>query len=360
MTAGAGLRFIMAGGGTGGHVMPLLAVAAELRRRGHECLFIGTRKGLEARLAPASGFPIEWIEIGGLQRVGRWKALQTITQLPFSVARCLGVLSRWRPSALFSLGGYVAAPPLTAAVLRGLPVVAMEPNAAPGLVTRRFARFTRRALVQFAETLPSFPEGRAEVCGLPVREEFFSIPWQPPGPGLRVLLTGGSRGAKTLNRAARDLFPLLAGKPVSIWVQTGEAEAAETTRALEASGAQGRVAAFIDDMPAAHREADLVISRSGAGAVSELAAAGRPSILVPFPFAADDHQRHNALALARAGAAVVMEDRDCSGEALARLLLDLRTRPEELERMSLAARSLARPGGAWRAADVLVEAAGGN
>lgn len=357
MTAPAPLRFVMAGGGTGGHVMPLLAVAGELRARGHECLFIGTRRGLEARLAPARGFPIEWIDIGGLQRVGGLRALRTLAQLPLGIARCLRLLARWRAAAVFSLGGYVAAPPLAAAMLRRTPIVAMEPNAAPGLVTRRFARFTRRALVQFEETLRCFPPGRAELCGLPVREEFFSIDWRPPAGVLRVLITGGSRGARTLNRAAREMFPLLAHAPVEVTVQTGEDELAPTAQALAASGARGAATAFIDDMPAAYRAADLIVSRSGAGAVSEIAAAARPAILAPFPFAADDHQRHNALAMARAGAALVLEDASLTGAALARLLLDLRARPDELERMSRAARSLARPGGARRAADVLLETA---
>lgn len=340
--------------------MPLLAVAAELRARGHECLFVGTKRGLEARLAPAHGFPVEFIDIGGLQRVGARQALRTIWQLPASVARCAAVLRRWRAAALFSLGGYVAGPPLLAAILRRVPVVAMEPNAIPGLVTRRFARFTRRALVQFAETLRYFPEGRAELCGLPVREEFFAIPWRPPESVFRVLITGGSRGARTLNRAAREAFPRLAGAAVHLTVQTGGAEFEETRAALETSGAAGLVVPFIEDMAAAYAEADLVVSRAGAGAVSELAAAGRPGLLVPFPFAADDHQRLNAEVLARAGAALVVSDGDMNGDALSSAILDLRGQPARLEKMSAAARALARPGGARRAADVLEEVGAGR
>jgi UDP-N-acetylglucosamine--N-acetylmuramyl-(pentapeptide) pyrophosphoryl-undecaprenol N-acetylglucosamine transferase len=353
----AQLRFVMAGGGTGGHVLPLLAVASELRRRGHECLFIGTRRGLEARLAPARGFPIEWIDIGGLQRVGLRQTIRTLFQLPASVARCSGLLSRFRAAAVFSLGGYAAAPPLIAAILRRVPIAAMEPNAVPGLVTRRFARFTRRALVQFEGTRRFFPAGRAELCGLPVREEFFEIPWHPPGPVFRVLITGGSRGSQTLNRAAREAFPLLAQAPLHLTVQTGEAEQEITAQAFAAAGLSGTVSAFLEDMPSAFRDADFVISRAGAGAVSELAAAGRPSLLVPFPFAADDHQRHNAEALARNGAALVLTDNELSGARLAQTLLELRARPGQLESMSQAARAHARPGGAARAADTLLEVA---
>ena len=246
---------------------------------------------------------------------------------------------------------------VAAAALRRVPVVAMEPNAIPGMVTRLSARFTWRALVQFEETLRFFPAGRAEVCGLPVREEFFEIPWRPPGKVFRVLVTGGSRGARTLNRAAREAFPLLAGKDVDLTVQTGEQERAAVAEALAASGAAGQVESFIEDMPAAYAAADLVVSRSGAGAVGELAAAGRPSLLVPFPHAADDHQRHNAEALARAGAAAVVADGELDGARLAAAILELRADPARLERMSRAARALARPGGAQRAAAALEEAA---
>lgn len=340
--------------------MPLLAVAAELRSRGHECLFVGTKRGLEARLAPARGFPIEFIDIGGLQRVGARQALRTLWQLPASVGRCAAILRRWRAAAVFSLGGYVAGPVLLAALARRVPVVAMEPNAIPGLVTRRFARFTRRALVQFDETRRYFPEGRAELCGLPVREEFFATSWQPPDAVFRVLITGGSRGARTLNRAAREAFPRLAGAAVHLTVQTGEAEFEQTRAALAASGADGLVVPFIEDMPEAYAEAHFVISRAGAGAVSELAAAGRPSLLAPFPFAADDHQRHNAEALARAGAAIVISDGEMNGEVLASAILDLRGRPARLEQMSAAARAHARPGGARRAAAVLEEVGAGR
>ena len=169
----------MAGGGTGGHVIPALAVARELRARGHAVRFIGTRRGLEAKLAPAEGFPIEWIEIGGLMRVGLRKTLVTLAELPFSVWTASRMLDRDRPAAVFSTGGFVAGPVLLAALWKRLPVVVMEPNAVPGFTHRKLARFVSRALVSFPETAQWFPAAVTEVTGLPVREEFFAIPPKP-------------------------------------------------------------------------------------------------------------------------------------------------------------------------------------
>lgn len=345
----------MAGGGTGGHVMPLLAVAGELRRRGHECLFVGTQHGMEARLAPNNGFEIEWIEIGGLNRVSLAQALKSLLQLPVGVLRCRNLLKRRRAAAVFSLGGYVAGPVVIGAASCGVPVIAMEPNAIPGLVTRKMARFVKRALVSFDETLGYFPAGRAEVTGLPVRAAFFNMQWEMPAGEFRVLVTGGSRGSRTLNRAARECFPLLKGLPVRMTVQTGSEEREEVAAVLSASGASGEVESFIDDMPAAYRSTHLVVSRSGAGAVSEVAAAGRPSVLVPFPFAADDHQRHNAEAMVRAGAAKTVADSEMTGRRLFEFIERMRHAPERLEQMSRAARAMARPGAAERAADVVEE-----
>jgi UDP-N-acetylglucosamine--N-acetylmuramyl-(pentapeptide) pyrophosphoryl-undecaprenol N-acetylglucosamine transferase len=355
------MLFVMAGGGTAGHVMPAIAVAQELRRQGHACLFLGTREGLESRLAPQAGFPLEWIPAAGFQRAGlRGRAL-AIARLPRAVARCLRLMRALRPAAVFSTGGYVAAAPVAAAALLRIPVVLMEPNAVPGLANRLAARAACKALVAFEETVRCFPPGRAEVCGVPVREAFFGLRWQPPQGTLRVLVTGGSRGARSLNRAVRECVPFLkeAGPAVEITLQAGAAEAAGLEREFAGSGAAIRVVAFLDDMPSAYAQAHLVVSRAGAGAVAELAAAGMPSVLVPFPYAADDHQLRNAEAMQRAGAAILMEERALNGRLLWETLLRLAADPGGLERMSRAARSLARPGAARRAAEALLEAARG-
>ena len=346
--------FLMAGGGTGGHVIPALAVARELRTRGHDVFFIGTARGMESKLVPAEGFELRTIEIGGLNRVGAAQKLATLGRLPFVTLGCLKAVAG--VSAVFSMGGYVAGPPVMAALLRRRPVVVMEPNAIPGFTNRVIARFVSRALVNFSETRSFFPKNRTEVTGVPVRDEFFRIPPKPRGPILHILITGGSQGSRTLNRAAQQSWPLFraADFRARITHQTGAAGFEEIRDAFAESGLEGEVTPFIRDMPAAFAAADLVICRSGAGTVSELAAAGKPSILVPFPFAADDHQTRNAQAMERAGAAKLIPDSEFSG---ARMLAAAAEMGGSLATMGAQARKLAKPGAARRAAEILEELA---
>jgi UDP-N-acetylglucosamine--N-acetylmuramyl-(pentapeptide) pyrophosphoryl-undecaprenol N-acetylglucosamine transferase len=356
---GATVAFLFAGGGTGGHIIPALAVAGELRRRGHIAFFVGTARGLESQLVPRAGFPLELIQIGGLKRVGFRQRVATLMQLPISTIYARRLLKSRRVAAVFSMGGYVAGPPVIAALIRRVPVVVMEPNAVPGFTNRRIARFVRRALISFPGTARYFPKGRTELTGLPVREEFFAIPPKPRGATFTLLITGGSQGSRTLNQAARQSWPLFrdSGMPVRIVHQSGPAACDEWRAAFQESGLDGEVLPFIADMPAAFAEADLVVCRSGAGAVAELAAAGKPSILSPFPFAADQHQLRNAEAFVRAGAALLVEDREMTGEKLFSTVAGLAADRAALARMGASARSLARPGAARRAAEVLEEAA---
>ena len=345
--------FVMAGGGTGGHVMPALAVARELRARGHAVRFIGTRRGLEAKLAPAEGFPIEWIEIGGLQRVGFRRMLITLAELPFSVWTASRMLGRDRPAAVFSMGGFVAGPVLLAALWKRVPVVVMEPNAIPGFTHRKLARFVARALVSFPETARWFPDAVTEVTGMPVREDFFALASKPRGGPLTVLITGGSQGSRTLNRAAQESWPLWEHGSVRLIHQTGPHAHSQLAPGFHASGIDGEISPFLADMPAAFASADIVVSRAGMSTVSELAAAGKPSILVPLPTAADQHQLRNAEAMERIGAARMVLDAEFSGQRLVEEVLRLAREPGLLEKMGEAARSFAKPGAARRAADVL-------
>ncbi|MEO7649326.1 MAG: undecaprenyldiphospho-muramoylpentapeptide beta-N-acetylglucosaminyltransferase [Bryobacteraceae bacterium] len=347
--------FVMTGGGTGGHVLPLLAVAGELRGRGHDVVFLGTRAGLEARLVPQNGFRLEFLEIGGLKGVGVRRALRTLWQLPASTIRAMLWLRSWRPGAVFSMGGYVAGPPVLAALLLRIPVVAMEPNAVPGITNLRLGQYVQKTLIGFEEAASRFPPGRTEVTGLPVRDEFFAVPARPAGGVFSVLITGGSRGARTLNLAARESWPLFraAGTKIRIVHQAGADGAADLARDFAQSGLDGEVVAFVEDMPRAFGEADLVVSRSGAGAVFELAAAGKPALLVPFPYAADQHQLRNAEAFARSGAGRVILDRDLNGRKLFEAVSALSADHRQLERMSAAARSMAKRGAARRASELL-------
>jgi UDP-N-acetylglucosamine--N-acetylmuramyl-(pentapeptide) pyrophosphoryl-undecaprenol N-acetylglucosamine transferase len=350
----------MAGGGTGGHVIPALAVAQELRRRGHEAVFFGTRSGHEARMVPAAGFPIEWIESGGLNRVGLAQIARSLLVLPLSVWRVWRWMGRHSPAAVFSMGGYVAGPVVLAAWLRHLPCVLMEPNAIPGLTNRRMSRWAARALVNFPETAEYFPSGIAEVTGIPVRQEFFAIGPRPRPERFNLLVTGGSQGSRTLNNASREAWPILARAGVAVRVlhQAGRGNAGALMDDFRASGLEGEVVEFIADMPAAVAKADLVLCRSGASTVSELAAAGRPSILVPFPFAADNHQQRNAEVMERAGAARLVFDREMTGQRLVDEVTALFRTPELLRTMGENARKLSKPHAAERAADVLEEVSG--
>jgi UDP-N-acetylglucosamine--N-acetylmuramyl-(pentapeptide) pyrophosphoryl-undecaprenol N-acetylglucosamine transferase len=349
---------VMAGGGTGGHVMPLLAVARQLQADGHQSVFIGTRNGFEARLVPPAGFPLEFIEIGGLNRVGALRKIRSLAQLPFSVLRSRRLLEKHQPAAVFSLGGYAAGPVVLAALWKKSPLVVMEPNAVPGLTNRKIGRWVRRALLSFPDAARFFPPGKSEITGLPVRPEFFNIATKPREAKLTILISGGSQGSRTLNEAARGAWKYFRENrsPVRLIHQTGAATHALLAQKFSESGVEGDIAPFIDDMPGAFARADLVICRAGAGAVAELAAAGKPSILVPLPTAADQHQLRNAEAYQKAGASVLVLDQEMDGGRLYEEVEKLRTHPELLHRMGERARAFAHPDAARRAAAVLEEA----
>lgn len=350
--------FVLTGGGTGGHVFPALAVAQVLREHGHKLLFIGTPEGMEARLVPEAGHEIRFVRSGALNRVALRRRVQTVAVLPASIASAWQILRRFRPDAVFSMGGYVAGPVMSAAVLLRLPLIIMEPNAIPGFANRRIAQRVYRALVGFESTRRWFPEARSEVTGVPVRAEFFHVQKKTDGP-FTLLITGGSRGARTLNRASHESWRLFRESrvPIRIVHQSGPAEHDDLAKEFANSGMEGEVVPFIRDMAAAYSEADLVIARSGAGAVSEIAAAGMPSILVPLPFAADDHQRKNAEALVHARAARMIPDNEMTGERLFREVENLRQNASALEHMRARVGQFAHPGAAERAAEVLEQAA---
>jgi len=348
--------FVMAGGGTGGHVIPAIAVAREVCRMGYRVLFVGTERGVENRLVPAAGFPLEKIRVGGIKNLGIATRVSSAWRLAVETVGQMSRFSRWKPAAVFSMGGYVAGPPVLAALLRGVPVVVMEPNAVPGFTNRHIARWVKRALISFEETARYFPKGRTELTGLPVRAEFFAVQKKREG-AFTVLITGGSQGSRTLNEAARQSWPLFreAGLAVRFIHQTGAPMYDAIAAGFRDSGLAGEIAPFIADMAGAFAEADLVICRSGAGAVSELAAAGKPSVLIPFPFAADQHQLKNAEALERAGAARMSVDRDWNGQRMFQIVRELSENSERLAAMGECARTLGHPGAALRAAEILVQ-----
>ncbi len=350
--------FVLTGGGTGGHIFPALAVAQVLRDRGHRALFIGTREGMEARLVPEAGYEMAFIRSGALNRVGLRRQVQTVFQLPLGVLTASGILRKFRPRAVFSTGGFVAGPVVLAASVLRIPLIVMEPNAVPGFANRKMARYVYRALLGFDVTRQWFPPSKSEVTGLPVRPEFFGV--EPKSSGkFTVLITGGSRGSHTLNRASRESWPLFrdTGAPIRIVHQSGMSEHQALAREFSRAGLDGEVVPFIRNMASTFRQADMIVGRAGAGAVNEIAAAQMASVLVPFPFAADDHQRRNAEVMAEAGAARMVLDRELTGQRLFEEVEKLRADPAAINAMRTQVRQFAKPDAAERAADVLEEAA---
>ena len=351
------MRAILAGGGTGGHVIPALAIANELKKSyGAEVLFIGTARGIENRLVPAAGFPLQLVRVGALKNVSLITRAKTAFDLPRAVWDAGRMLNEFAPDVVIGVGGYASGPAMLAALVKHIPTLAFEPNVVPGFANRIVARFVSAAAVHFEETAKYFRH--AEVTGVPVRQAFFEI--RPKLGGTPTLLVfGGSQGAHAINEAMIRCLPELQREAPGIHIihQTGERDYND---ALATYGGLGpaEVFKFIEDMPAAFSRADLVVCRSGASTVAEIAAAGKPAIFVPFPRAADDHQRVNAEALAQAGAAVVVEESKLEGVWLAETIAALLGDSKRLERMSVAARSLAHPDAARDIAAIVARVAG--
>ncbi len=337
------LRVLIAGGGTGGHIIPALAIADALPQS--EVLFLGTPRGLESKLVPAAGYRLELIEVGQLKNVSLRTRVRTLGDLPRAVLRARALLREFQPQVVVGVGGYASGPAMAAAILAGTPTLAFEPNAVPGLANRLVGKRVSAAAVNFAPAARFFRNAR--VTGIPVREAFFELPPRPAGAAPRLLVFGGSQGARVLNRIVPQILPaLLKAVPgLTVLQQAGARGEEETRAAFAASGADpGRweVRAFLEDMPTRFGEADLVLARSGASTVAEVCAAGKASVLVPFPLAADDHQRRNAEVLAAAGAAVVMPEAELTPERLLASLQPLLQDREETRAMGERARTLAR------------------
>ena len=361
----AGLRFVIAAGGTGGHVLPGLEVAAELRGRGAHCVLLGTPRGMEARLAPLAGVPLELLQIGPLNGVPWRQRLKTLAQLPLSLWGALRIFGRLGPSAALSLGGYASGPLVLAAFAKRIPLLIMEPNAYPGLANRLAARFARRVLTGFDVTAEHLPAREVETVGVPIRKEFFDLPRRRHVGAPLVLITGGSQGSSRLNQAAVAAARHWAEKGfpggLRLLHQTGPKEYNGVRDAYDslrnATEIVCEAVPFIDDMPAAFGRADLIVCRAGASTLAELAAAGKASILIPFPYAADDHQMRNARAMADAGAARVVADAEWEGERMIREVGCVFGASGRVEAMEDAARALARPGASARVADAMIEEA---
>lgn len=351
---------IVAGGGTGGHLFPGLAVAETASAEsGTAVLFVGSAFGIEARVVPQTRFPFRALAIRGLRGRGWRGALQLAWQLPAAVAQAWRILGEFRARVVLGVGGYASAPVVMAAWLRGVPSVLLEQNARPGWANRALSRLAQRVCTTFADANAYFPAAKVVLTGNPVRPFTAAAPGGA-AQGFTVLVFGGSQGAHRINEALYAAAPALRDAIPGLCLvhQTGPVDREWLQDRYAALDIPADVHGFIDDMGGAYGRADLVVCRAGATTVAELTALGKAAILVPYPFAADDHQRANASVLAVDGAGVLILDRELSGERLAAAIVALARDPAKLESMRAAARRLAVPDAAARVWEVCREVVG--
>jgi UDP-N-acetylglucosamine--N-acetylmuramyl-(pentapeptide) pyrophosphoryl-undecaprenol N-acetylglucosamine transferase len=361
------LRVVIAGGGTGGHLYPGIAVARDVlsREPGAQIVFAGTAAGIEARVVPREGFALELIRSGGLKGKSATERARGAALLPLSLRDAWRLLSRRRPHVVIGVGGYSSGPVVLVAALRGVPTMLLEQNAVPGLTNRLLARVVRSAAVTFESTRGFFGSS-AFVSGNPVRPEFFEagVPEESGGDEhasiIRVLVFGGSQGAHAINVAMVEAAAELAvgNPPVRVTHQTGERDVEMVRTGYRTAGIQADVEPFLYDMGRQLRRADVIVCRAGATTLAEITASGKAAILVPLPTATDDHQRKNAEALGNAGAAEVLLQHEMTGHALALRIQALAGDPVRRARMSGAARVLARPDAARVIVDRALQLAG--
>lgn len=361
MTVRATATYVIAAGGTGGHIFPGIALAREIQslRPSAVVVFAGTGRGLERQLVPASGFPLETVRVSGFAGKSFEHRIAALAELPLGLIDSWRLLRRHRPRAVAGLGAYVSVPVIAAARMLGIPTVIHESNAMPGVANRFLSHFATRVAV----SLPAANRrlGRPGTqTGTPVRSEFFSVsPLGAAATTRRLLVFGGSQGSAVLNRAVVEALPQLRASGVELILQTGEKHLEAVAGRISSGGTLPpgvRLEAFLPQLHGELAWADLVVSRAGAMTVAELSAAGRPAILVPFGSATHGHQRENARALVDAGAARLIEEPDLTGERLTRAVADLLGDRAALVRMGLAARSLSRPDAARKLAEMVFEA----
>lgn len=350
------MRVLFAAGGTGGHIYPAIAVAKEILRRdsSSEIRFVGTAKGLETKLVPQNGFELSTIDSAGLKNMGLAGKLKGLLLLPKSFLEARKLLKEFKPDVVVGAGGYVTGPVLLMASLLKIPTLVMDSNALPGFTNRQLARFVDKAALTFDESLKFFPN-KGVVIGNPVRQEFFEIPPKERSEKVNLLIFGGSQGARAINNAMVDALKHLPKDKINIVHQTGELDFEKIEKGYGEANWQADVRRYISEIVTEFAKADLVICRAGATTCAELAAAGKASIMVPLPTAADDHQRKNAEALQNAGAAKMILQADLTGDSLAKEIEDLINQPEKITEMERNAKKLAKADAAEKAADIIEE-----
>ncbi len=352
---------LIAGGGTGGHVFPAIAIAREWISRGadREVVLVGTQRGIEMKLVPQAGLPLETIRVAGLKGKGGTTLLKNMAMLGTGIQDAFAVLRKHKPDVSFGVGGYAAGPMLLASWLKGVPSVIFEPNAEPGFTNRVVARFAKRIATGYEVTAKTWGE-KAVLTGCPVRPEFFSIEPHAVGKPLRLLITGGSQGALPVNRAFVDAMILLAARKNELQIvhQTGERDYNAVRTAYARRDIPAEVVPFLTNMAERFAWADLLVCRAGAITAAEVAAAGRAAIFIPFGKATDSHQLRNAQAMTNAGAGRLIAETELTGERLAREVFSLLDQPREIETLSRNARRLAYPQAARQIVDLIETAMG--
>jgi UDP-N-acetylglucosamine--N-acetylmuramyl-(pentapeptide) pyrophosphoryl-undecaprenol N-acetylglucosamine transferase len=358
------MRLLVAGGGTGGHLFPGLALGEEVKTRHprNDVLFVGSPRGIEVKAVPKAGFALELIDVGPLKRQGFFGLLRGLGNLPRALLQSIRILRSFDPDVVVGVGGYASGPVVMAAFLLGIPRAVQEQNALPGFTNRSLGRVAQAIFIAFDEARASFPASRTHLLGNPIRRAFLDnyLHTKPAGDRLSILVTGGSQGAHVLNLRVLEALELLApelGPQLRILHQTGTRDLEEIAaryRKLAQTGLVAEAQPFIDDMAKAYAEADLLVCRAGATTIAELTVCKKPAVLVPFPFAADDHQTVNARSLVQAGAALLMPEKELTGQKLAEELRALAGDPERLRKMSRASGILGRPEAAREIADVCV------
>ena len=343
------MRLLIAGGGTGGHLFPGVAVAEELRARDPDATirFVGTRRGIEARVLPDLGWDLKFIEVSGLKTVGVLGALRGVFRLPRALWQARRVVKEFRPDAVIGVGGYASGPVVLMARLRRIRTAILEQNSIPGLTNKILGRVAQRVFIAFGGSQRFFKPAKTVLAGNPVRRDLLQklLAAQPAAHDrVHVLVCGGSQGAIAVNDlASQALISLARETPLAIIHQTGEKDLAATTERYRAAGVTAECHAFIKDMASAYQAADLVIGRAGATTVAELAITGKPAVFIPYPFAADDHQTLNAREMADAGAALVFPQSELTADKLADALRPLLAEPTRRAEMGSKMKALARP-----------------
>jgi UDP-N-acetylglucosamine--N-acetylmuramyl-(pentapeptide) pyrophosphoryl-undecaprenol N-acetylglucosamine transferase len=352
---------LVAGGGTGGHVFPGIALAQEVvtRHPDNDVVFVGTARGLEATVVPQAGFPVELIQVKGLKGKGFLGVLLNLLLLPRAFLESWRILRRWRPDVVVGVGGYASGPVVLVAWLLRIPTAVQEQNAIAGLTNRLLGTVVQAAFTAFPEAARHFSPRKVFQLGNPIRRQLMENYMRPRVEHAqpRLLVFGGSQGAHALNMRVIEALPHLADlrERIRITHQTGARDRDQVERGYAACGFAPDVREFITDMSAAYAESDLVVCRAGATTLAELTVCKKPSLLIPFPFAADNHQVVNAKSLVDAGAAVMIEERELTGELLAQEIRRILADPAERERMARAAGRLGSPQAAKEIADVCTE-----